>query len=219
MELLWKKLDSSQTYPQIIDMMEETAHGIIEGRDPEQIWLVEHEDIYSAGTSFDKKDLLNHKNNNIPVYYTGRGGQYTYHGPGQRVVYFLLNLKNSFAPNKPDLKQFIFLLEEIIINTLRDIGIQSTRRSGRVGIWVDNNGFDEKIAAIGIRVRKWVSYHGIAINIAPDISKYSGIVPCGLSEFGITSLKKLKKEISFEEFDEIFKKNFYQIFVNYNKPK
>ncbi len=192
---------STQEYSQTLKKMEALVEEIIAGTAEESLWLLEHEDVYTAGTSADDAELLNH---DFPVFTAGRGGKHTYHGPGQRVIYLMLDLKKHYSP--PDLKKFVCDLEQWIIDSLKEIGVEAFRRKGRVGLWVEDKnslGGEAKIAAIGIRVRKWVSFHGISININPILKNFDGIVPCGISEFGVTSLEKLGKKITMEEFDEI----------------
>lgn len=191
-------------YQPTIDEMEKVVGDINNNEANEEIWFLEHHPVYTAGTSADESDLV--EKDRFPVFKTGRGGQYTYHGPGQRVAYLMLKLKNHYSP--PDLKQYVCDLEQWIINSLEEVGIEGFRREGRVGIWVnDKNGMESKIAAIGIRVRKWTAFHGIAVNINPDLSHFNGIVPCGISEFGVTSLKDMGVDITKAEFDEILIKN------------
>jgi lipoyl(octanoyl) transferase len=200
-------------YPDAVAFMEQRIADIHAGLQPQTIWFVEHPPLYTAGTSAKDIDLLDHS---LPVYKTGRGGQYTYHGFGQRVVYVMLDLKSY--QHEPDIKDFIWRLEEWIIQTLSLLNIHSERRDGRVGIWVSplNHpilSIESKIAAIGVRIRHWVTYHGIAININPDLSKFSGIVPCGLSEYGVTSIEQLGLSISFEQLDHALKKTFPSVFT------
>lgn len=172
-------------YPAAIDAMNARVEDVINGKADELIWFLEHEPVYTAGTSARKSDLLDPR---FPVHETGRGGQYTYHGPGQQIVYFVLDLNKRGQ----DLRQFVRDLEQIVIDTLNDVGVTGERREGRVGVWVVlPDGREEKIAAIGVRVRKWVTSHGLSLNIDPDLSHYTGIVPCGVAEHGVTSLKKL----------------------------
>ena len=154
-----------------------------------------------------KTDLIDP--NKFPVFHSGRGGQYTYHGPGQRVAYVMLDLRKRGR----DVSAFVRNLEQWIINTLLVFGITAERRSGRVGVWViQENGTEEKIAAIGVRLKKWISFHGISINLNPDLSHFEGIVPCGIQDFGVTSLHRLGKKISMDELDEALKSNFETIF-------
>jgi lipoyl(octanoyl) transferase len=184
--------------------MEALVENINKNDAEEEIWLLEHESVYTAGTSANDSDLVD--KDIFPVHKTGRGGQYTYHGEGQRIAYLMLKLKDHYNP--PDLKKYVCHLEGWIINSLHDIGIEGFRREGRVGIWViDKNGNESKIAALGIRIRKWTAFHGVSININPNLANFSGIVPCGLSEFGVTSIKELGVDISMNEFDRILLKN------------
>jgi lipoyl(octanoyl) transferase len=196
-------------YQQTLQQMEEKVAEIIDGIAEDEIWFLEHSPVYTAGTSAEDGDLID--DNNFPVFKVGRGGKYTYHGPGQRIIYLMLNLKNYYQP--PDLKKFVCNLEQVVIDSLQEIGIESFRRAGRVGIWVfDMLGKEAKIAAIGIRVRKWVSFHGISVNINPNLSHFNGIVPCGISEFGVTSLQEMGVEITMEQFDKILQKNLLKYF-------
>ena len=203
------KIDKNLTfYNDAISFMEDRVLDIISKKAPECLWLVEHPPIYTAGTSAKKKDLL--EANRFPVYESGRGGEYTYHGPGQRVGYVMLDLK---ARNAQDIKKYVYDVEQWIINALAVLGIEGQRRIGRVGIWVvlpDKS--EAKIAAVGIRVRKWVTYHGISLNINPDLSHFNGIVPCGILQYGVTSLKDLNIDISMQEIDKILIEEFKKIF-------
>lgn len=193
-------------YEPTIQKMEEKVNDIVRSDAEQEIWLLEHNHVYTGGTSSNKKDLIGKGKNNVPVFETGRGGQYTYHGPGQRVGYLMLNLKEHYSP--PDLKKFVYDIEESIINSLKELALQSFRRKDRVGIWLfDKNGKEAKIAAIGIRVRKWVSFHGFSVNVNPNLNYFNNIIPCGISEFGVTSLKELGVNISMAEFDDILIKN------------
>lgn len=183
---------------------------IISGSESELLWFLEHPDIYTAGTSAKKSDLI--LPNKFPVYDAGRGGEYTYHGPGQRVAYTLLDLNQVYCA-KPDLRDYVSKLENWIINSIGHFGIVGETRSDRVGIWVkDSDGNEEKIAAIGIRVKKWISFHGISLNVNPNLDNFSGIIPCGLNNFGVTSFEKLGVNASLEEVDAILKQEFYKIF-------
>lgn len=174
-------------YEDAIAVMEQRVADIRAGTADEMLWFLEHPPLYTGGTSAKAEDLLEAR---FPVYQTGRGGQYTYHGPGQRVVYVMLDLKKR--QRVPDIKKFVWQLEEWIIRALARFDITGARRAGRVGIWtVQPDGREAKIAALGVRVRHWVSYHGIAINVAPDLSHFGGIVPCGISEHGVTSMLDL----------------------------
>ncbi|MBI1301467.1 MAG: lipoyl(octanoyl) transferase LipB [Alphaproteobacteria bacterium] len=195
-------------YEAAVSEMEHRVAKIRDGNAEELVWLLEHPPLYTAGTSAKDSDLLDAR---FPVYKTGRGGEHTYHGPGQRVGYVMLDLRNR--QNKPDIKKYVWQLEEWIIQSLAAFDVIGERREGRVGIWVvGDDGREEKIAAIGVRIRRWVSYHGIAVNINPDLSHFSGIIPCGISEHGVTSLHELGKNVSLEEFDRVLKDTFGKIF-------
>jgi|SRR5690625_602464 len=186
--------------------MEERAAAIREGRAPELLWLLEHPPLYTAGTSARAEDLLSRR---FPVYDAGRGGQYTYHGPGQRVVYLQLDLKRR----QPDLRLYVQCLEEWVIRTLARFQVKGERREGRVGIWVVRpGGREDKIAAVGVRVRRWVTLHGISINLDPDLSHFEGIVPCGIREHGVTSLFDLGLPITLPDLDLALRETFDEIF-------
>lgn len=180
---------------------------VIKNGGPELVWLLEHPPLYTGGTSARADDLLDKR---FPVYETGRGGEYTYHGPGQRVAYVMLNLKKR--QQEPDIKKYIWQLEEWIIHTLAQFNVIGERREGRVGIWVIHDNTESKIAAIGVRVRHWVSYHGIAINNNPDLSHFSGIVPCGIKGYGVTSLAALGKDVPMADLDSALKASFAEVF-------
>ena len=211
----WLVSDGLTPYPYALHEMEERIAKIASGEADERIWLLEHPPIYTAGTSAKKSDLL--APDRFPVYQTGRGGEFTYHGPGQRVIYVMLDLKRR----KEDVRAFIGALEEWIIQTLAEFNIKGERREDRVGVWVvrpekpstiKNEPAEDKIAAIGIRLRKWVSFHGIALNVEPDLSHYSGIVPCGISDHGVTSLVDLGLPVTMADVDVVLKKTFEKIF-------
>jgi lipoyl(octanoyl) transferase len=205
----WKTSTGLTPYEEAVKAMEERVAQIAAGDAPELVWLVEHPPLYTAGTSAKEADLL--EANKFPVYETGRGGEYTYHGPGQRIAYVMLDLKKR---EQQDIKLYVRNLEQWIINTLAVLHINGERREGRVGIWVDDGyGNEKKIAAIGIRVRKWVTYHGIAININPNLSHFSGIVPCGIAEYGVTSLQDLGCPAPMACVDEVLKQEFWRVFT------
>ncbi len=199
--------DSPVPYEEALSIMEQRVADIIDGKAPELIWLLEHPPLYTAGTSSDETDLLDARK--FPVYKAGRGGQYTYHGPGQRVAYVMIDLKKR----TPDLKHYIYLLEQWIINTLNRFNITGERRSERIGIWVDRGHREDKIAAIGVRVRKWVTFHGISLNIEPDLTHFSGIVPCGIKEHGVTSFIDLGHPVTMAEVDRVLIEEFYKVFT------
>lgn len=205
-EIEWKKTAAPVPYEEGIEAMESRVEAIRSGSKGGQVWLLEHPSLYTAGTSAKPSDLLD--NGGFPVYETGRGGEFTYHGPGQRVAYVMLDLKEW----EPDIKRYVWKLEEWIIRTIAHFGIEGERREGRVGIWVVTPKGEDKIAAIGIRVRKWVSFHGIAINVNPDLSHFKGIVPCGIREHGVTSLHALGKKIGMNELDAALKEEFEAVF-------
>jgi lipoyl(octanoyl) transferase len=200
----WRVSSHPIPYEKAIATMEERVRTIFEGITPEMVWLLEHPSLYTAGTSAKKSDLLNAKG--LPVYETGRGGQYTYHGPRQRVGYVMIDL----AKRGRDVRAFVTALEQWIIDTLSVFGIKGERRCGRVGIWVNHKGEDQKIAALGIRLRRWISFHGIAINVSPDLSHFQGIVPCGLSQYGVTSCEALGVSLSLAEMDEALRSQWAQ---------
>jgi len=183
----WRVSDGLVPYPDALAFMEERAAGIAVGTAPETIWLLEHPPLYTAGTSTRPGDLLDA--DRFPVFQTGRGGQYTYHGPGQRVGYVMLNV----GARGGDVRKFVHGLEEWLIRSLAQLGVAGERRAGRVGIWVADAqaGTENKIAALGLRIRRGVSFHGVSLNVAPDLSHFAGIVPCGIRAHGVTSLKQL----------------------------
>ncbi|MFN7038551.1 MAG: lipoyl(octanoyl) transferase LipB [Alphaproteobacteria bacterium] len=206
----WKVTNKLVEYQEAINFMENKVESIFNDNSPELVWLLEHEHLYSAGTSAKDNELI--RNNNFPVYKTGRGGKYTYHGPGQRIGYVMLNLKKRYYPNSPDLKLYIWHLEEWLIKSLDIIGIKGERRKDRIGIWVATKFGEKKIAAIGVRVRKWITYHGFALNINPNLDHFNHIIPCGISEYGVTSIEQLGYNIAVQKIDEILKKKFLEIF-------
>ncbi len=190
--------------------MEANLTPIAHGEMPEQLWFLEHPPLYTAGTSAKATDLLETR---FPVFDAGRGGQYTYHGPGQRVAYLQLDLHKRPEAKKGDVRAFVQDLEEWIIRTLAAFDIQGERREGRIGVWVEKpDGREAKIAALGIRVRRWITYHGIAINLNPDLSHFEGIVPCGIRQFGVTSFADLGKTVTMEALDTMLKKQFATVF-------
>jgi lipoyl(octanoyl) transferase len=194
-------------YEMAVSTMESRVEAIKAGMADEAVWLLEHPPLYTAGTSAKPQDLINPR---FPVYQSGRGGQYTYHGPGQRVAYIMLDLKKR--QSEPDIKKYVWQLEEWIIKTLQDFSVVGERRAGRVGIWVNENGLEKKIAAVGVRVRHWVTYHGISINVSPDLSHFNGIIPCGIQEFGVAKLDSFAKNASLEALDSSLKTNFGRVF-------
>ena len=203
----WKTSNNLVEYDFAVSEMKKRVLEIKKNSACEMIWLLEHNSIFTAGTSAKLEDL---KNSNVNFLYTGRGGQWTWHGPGQRVVYLMLNLKNRLQ----DVKAYVYALEELIILTLKDFYVYGVRINGQPGVWVrDNNGCD-KIAALGIRISSWITFHGISINVNPNLDEFNNIVPCGIKNSGVTSFYKLGKKISLKELDISFKKNFNKVFGN-----
>jgi lipoyl(octanoyl) transferase len=212
----WRVSDSPVPYEEAVAAMEVRVAAIAAGRAPELVWLVEHPPLYTAGTSANLADVLDAR---FPVFESGRGGQMTYHGPGQRVGYIMLDLRQR----GPDVRRFVATLEEWIIRTLARFNVTGERREDRIGVWVKRpdkggqgpgDGYEDKIAALGIRVKQWVTLHGIAINVEPDLSHFSGIVPCGVSaqRYGVTSLADLGIPVSMAEVDMALKGAFEELF-------
>lgn len=203
----WHVSPGLTPYEVALAAMEQRAADIAEGKAHEQIWLVEHPPTYTAGTSADPDELLDPR---FPVYKAGRGGRYTYHGPGQRTGYVMLDLNNRGK----DVRCFVHALEGWIIDALARLGVEAWRAPGRIGIWTNDNGREAKIGAIGVRVRKWVTFHGFALNVDPDLSHFGGIVPCGLAEYPVTSLAALRKNYAMAEVDDALKAGFVQFLSN-----
>ena len=201
----WKISDRPVAYPEALAEMEARAAAIAEGTAGELVWLLEHPPIYTAGTSAQDSDLLDAR---FPVYRTGRGGQFTYHGPGQRVGYAMLDLKRR----KPDVRAYVRDLEQWLIEALAEFNVKGERREGRVGIWVGRGLREDKIAALGVRIKRWVTLHGVALNVDPDLSHFSGIVPCGVRAHGITSLTDLGVVATMADVDLALKKSFQKVF-------
>ncbi len=207
----WRVSEAPIPYTAALAAMEARANAIAAGEACELVWLLEHPPLYTAGTSAKPDELIEAR---FPVHHVGRGGQFTYHGPGQRVAYVMLDLRRR----KPDIRAFVATLEEWIIRTLAAFNVRSERREDRIGVWVrrPDKGADreDKIAAIGIRVRKWVSLHGIAINVEPELAHFSGIVPCGVSDarYGVTSLADLGLPVSMTEVDMVLRQEFEALF-------
>jgi lipoyl(octanoyl) transferase len=195
-------------YEDAVAEMEREAAAIARGEAAERIWLVEHPPLYTAGTSSKDADLV--APDRFPVFQTGRGGQYTYHGPGQRVAYTMLNLSRR----QQDVRAYVAALEEWIIKTLATFNVRGERREDRVGVWVERpeRGGEDKIAAIGVKLRKWVSFHGISINVEPNLEHFGGIVPCGVREHGVTSLVDLGLPVTMDDLDLALRQSFEEIF-------
>jgi lipoyl(octanoyl) transferase len=198
----WRVSDTLVPYDEALAFMEGRAAAIRAGSAPECVWLVEHPPLFTAGTSADPAELSNPLD--FPVHEAGRGGRYTYHGPGQRVGYLMLDLERRGR----DVRRLVCSLEEWIIATLADLGVAAHRAPGRIGIWVGDGPGEAKIAALGIRIKRWVTLHGFSINVSPDLSHFGGIVPCGIREFGVTSLKEIGKEIEIGRLDGALKEQF-----------
>ena len=207
----WRVTDGLVPYDTALAVMEERAAAVAEGRAGELVWLLEHPPLYTAGTSANPRDLVEAR---FPVHETGRGGQFTYHGPGQRVVYLMLDLKRR----RPDVRAYLAGLEEWIIRTLDAFNVRGERREDRIGVWVarpdKGTGAEDKIAAIGIRLKRWVSLHGIALNVDPDLNHFTGIVPCGVADtrYGVTSLVDLGHIVSMAEVDMELRRAFEDLF-------
>ena len=195
----WKVSEGLVPYEHALAFMEQRAAAIREGSASECIWLLEHPPLYTAGTSADPAELFNPQG--FPVFEAGRGGRYTYHGPGQRVGYLMLDLDRRGR----DIRCFVHALEGWIIAALGDLGVQAHRSAGRIGIWVGEGPSEAKIAAIGVRVRRWVTLHGLSVNVDPDLAHFGGIVPCGIAEHGVTSLRALEKSATMMDLDRVLR--------------
>jgi lipoyl(octanoyl) transferase len=204
--VLWKVLPDLSAYAPTLQAMEDQAAAIAKGA-PEEVWLLEHPSIYTAGTSAKRADLIDPER--FPVFETGRGGQFTYHGPGQRVAYVMLDLKKRGS----DIRAYVAALERWLIATLAHFGIAGETREDRVGVWVKSRDGEAKIAALGVRIRRGVSLHGISINVDPDLTHFDGIVPCGVAEHGVTSFAALGHRVSTAQLDVVLRKNFDAIFA------
>jgi len=204
----WRVSRAPVPYPDAVAEMERRVAEIRAGSAPELVWLLEHPPLYTAGTSARAQDLL--EPDLLPVFPSGRGGQYTYHGPGQRVAYVLLDLRRRGS----DIRCFVHALEAWMILALREFGLVGERRAGRIGVWIAGRDGESKIAAIGVRVRQWVTYHGVALNVAPDLSHYRGIVPCGLRGPGVTSLAAEGVQASLAEVDRVLEAQFAPAFAD-----
>jgi lipoyl(octanoyl) transferase len=210
----WRISDGLVPYAEAVETMEREVAAISEGGD-ELVWLLEHPPLYTAGTSADAKDLV--QPDRFPVFATGRGGEYTYHGPGQRVAYVMLDLKRR----RQDVRAFVAALEEVIIRALGSMNVRGERREDRVGVWVrrperpllpDGTMAEDKIAALGIRLRKWVTFHGLSLNVDPDLDHFNGIVPCGISAYGVTSLVDLGLLVTMADADIRLRAAFEEVF-------
>ena len=210
-EVEWIISSGLVEYPDALKAMDERVDSIQKGSAKELVWLLEHPPLYSAGTSAKPKDLLTP--NRFPVFKTGRGGQYTYHGPGQRVAYIMLDLNRR----RRDIRAFVSSLETWIINTLSKFNIRGERRSDRIGIWVrrtdlNNSDREDKIGAIGIRIKRWVTLHGISINVSPDLEHFGGIIPCGIDGYGVTSFEDIGQPLEVYDLDVELRTEFDELF-------
>ena len=208
----WKVSDAPVAYSDALAFMEERAAAIREGRAGECIWLLEHPPLITAGTSADPAELRDRTS--LPVFEAGRGGRYTYHGPGQRVGYVMLDLEQRGK----DIRCFVHALEGWMIATLADLGVAAHRAPGRIGIWVGDGPDEAKIGALGVRIRRWVTLHGFSINVDPNLDHFAAIVPCGIAEFGVTSLSKLGKQSAMTEVDAALKRKL-PLFLSALKAK
>ena len=209
MSMEWRISDSLVDYETASREMETRVAAIHDGTAPEQVWLLEHPPLYTAGTSARDEDLIDAAG--LPVYRTGRGGQFTYHGPGQRVGYVMLDLKRHGG----DIRRYVHDLEEWLIRTLARFQVKGERREGRVGIWIaERNGSENKIAAIGVRVRHWVTFHGVSLNVEPDLKNFAGIIPCGIRQHGVTSLAAQGILVSMPEVDAAMRAAFAEVFAD-----
>ncbi len=203
----WKISDGLVAYPEAVAAMEARVEAIRQGEAPELVWLLEHPPLYTAGSSADPAELIEPRR--LPVHQTGRGGRYTYHGPGQRVAYVMLDLK----ARSPDVRAYVHGLETWLIDTLASFGVLGERRPDRIGIWVvRSDEREDKIAAIGVRIRRWVTYHGVAVNVDPDLDDFAGIVPCGITGYGVTSLADLGVTVTMAEVDAALRTSFGRVF-------
>ena len=206
-QIEWRVSEGLVPYPEALAEMEARNAAVRAGEAPELVWLLEHPPLFTAGTSADPAELFNPLE--FPVFEAGRGGRYTYHGPGQRVGYLVLDLERRGK----DIRCFVHALEGWMIAALGDLGVAARREQGRIGIWTGEGASEAKIGAIGVRVRRWVTMHGFSINVAPDLSHFGGIVPCGIAEYGVTSLSALGLDPSMERLDKALKRSF-PVFLN-----
>lgn len=211
-DIEWRVSDAPVPYQEALAFMEGRAAAIREGKASECVWLLEHPPLFTAGTSADRSELLNPID--LPVYEAGRGGRYTYHGPGQRVGYVMVDLEKRGK----DIRRFVHCLEGWMIEALAQLGVNAHRAKGRIGIWVGEGPDEAKIGALGVRVKRWVTLHGFAINVAPDLSHYRGIVPCGIADFSVSSLAELGKQIPLKRVDAALKRSFLSFLNGLEQP-
>ncbi|MGZ5830006.1 MAG: lipoyl(octanoyl) transferase LipB [Xanthobacteraceae bacterium] len=207
----WTVSDASVSYADALEIMDGRVTAIADGRAAEAVWLLEHPPLYTGGTSAHDDELLDRR---FPVHRVGRGGQFTYHGPGQRVAYVMLDLRRR----GPDVRRYVATLEQWIIRTLAHFNVRGERREDRIGVWVQRPdkgpGYEDKIAAIGVRIKRWVTLHGLALNVDPDLTHFSGIVPCGVADarYGVTSLVNLGQPVTLPEVDRVMRREFEDLF-------
>jgi lipoyl(octanoyl) transferase len=211
-DIEWRVSNAPVPYEEALAFMNERVAAIREGTAKELVWLLEHPPLFTAGTSADPAELFNPLG--FPVYEAGRGGRYTYHGPGQRVGYVLLDLEKRGK----DIRRFVHQLEGWMIDTLGEFGVSAHRADGRIGIWVGEGPGEAKIGALGVRVKRWVTLHGFALNVAPNLTHFGGIVPCGISDFGVTSLTAQGKQTSLESVDAALKRSFPAFLNGLERP-
>ncbi len=212
-DIEWKISEGLVDYPQALAAMEQRAAAIRAGSARELVWLLEHPPLFTAGTSADPAELSNPLG--FPVFAAGRGGRYTYHGPGQRVGYVLLDLERHGR----DIRRFVYGLEGWMIDTLAILGVSAHRAPGRIGIWVGEGAAEAKIGALGVRVKRWVTLHGFSLNLAPNLDHFTGIVPCGIAEFGVTSLADLGKQIAPARVDGALQQSFMRFLNGLEQPR
>lgn len=211
-EIEWQVSEGLTAYAEALAAMEARAAAIRAGTAPELVWLLEHPPLFTAGTSADPAELSNPLG--FPVFEAGRGGRYTYHGPGQRVGYVLLDLEKRGR----DIRRFVHGLEGWMIDTLGQLGIAAHRAPGRIGIWVGEGAGEAKIGALGVRVKRWVTLHGFSLNVAPDLTHFTGIIPCGIAEFGVTSLAAQGKQMALPVVDDALKCGFTRFLNGLKEP-
>jgi lipoyl(octanoyl) transferase len=206
-DIEWRVSEAPVPYAVAVAEMERRAAAIRAGEARELIWLLEHPPLFTAGTSADPAELINPLG--LPVFDAGRGGRYTYHGPGQRVGYVMLDLEKRGK----DIRRFVHSLEQWMIDSLGQLGVNAHRAEGRIGIWVGEGASESKIGALGVRVKRWVTLHGFALNVAPELDHFDGIIPCGIADFGVTSLAEIGKQMPLGRVDHALRSNF-QRFLN-----
>jgi lipoyl(octanoyl) transferase len=211
-DIEWRVSDAPVPYEEALAFMEQRAAAIRDGTERECIWLLEHPPLFTAGTSADPSELTNPQD--FPVHEAGRGGRYTYHGPGQRVGYVMLDLEKRGR----DIRRFVHGLEGWMIDTLGQLGVSAHRADGRIGIWVGEGAGEAKIGALGVRVKRWVTLHGFSLNVAPDLGHFSGIVPCGIADYGVTSLAELGKQMDLTMVDAALRRSFPHFLNGLDRP-